>query len=373
MRTRALLAMAVLTMGTLLAGSAHALGNQVLINCHHGDGAICLENFDAIDAALTPMGAQIDKRADIPASVADGDFRLIIISTPNAGWDTPTRNLVIPGFLSIGGRIVFLADNEATDQVAYNQLIREMLAYIPDHDLVLSQDILNPNPGCGDAPSTLIQGDPLTAGLTQWHVGQSNRVFGGDPLINFNRDDGLGVETLASVYRANDGGEVILMADMDGVKNGAFMDACATAGTPLNVDHLAFWQNLYDDQSAAPDADGDGYDSDEDCNDQNPSINPGADEECNGLDDNCDGVIDEGCDDDDDTTAGDDDDDDTTAGDDDDDDSTGFGDDDDSFRDDSEWNSCACGSDEEALASGPGGWLFAVLPLGAFLGRRRRS
>jgi MYXO-CTERM domain-containing protein len=248
-----------------------------------------------------------------------------------------------------------------------------MLAYIPDHDLVLSQDILNPNPGCGDAPSTLIQGDPLTAGLTQWHVGQSNRVFGGDPLINFNRDDGLGVETLASVYRANDGGEVILMADMDGVKNGAFMDACATAGTPLNVDHLAFWQNLYDDQSAAPDADGDGYDSDEDCNDQNPSINPGADEECNGLDDNCDGVIDEGCDDDDDTTAGDDDDDDTTAGDDDDDDSTGFGDDDDSFRDDSEWNSCACGSDEEALASGPGGWLFAVLPLGAFLGRRRRS
>jgi len=42
------------------------------------------------------------------------------------------------------------------------------------------------------------------------------------------------------------------------------------------------------------DVDGDGYDFDVDCNDENPDINPGADEVCNGVDDNCDGNIDEG-------------------------------------------------------------------------------
>ena len=44
------------------------------------------------------------------------------------------------------------------------------------------------------------------------------------------------------------------------------------------------------------DADGDGYPAFADCNDNNPWVNPGAIEECNnGVDNNCDGTIDEGC------------------------------------------------------------------------------
>jgi hypothetical protein len=41
------------------------------------------------------------------------------------------------------------------------------------------------------------------------------------------------------------------------------------------------------------DADGDGYTTEDDCNDNQASINPGAEELCDGLDNNCDGTVDE--------------------------------------------------------------------------------
>lgn len=50
---------------------------------------------------------------------------------------------------------------------------------------------------------------------------------------------------------------------------------------------------LYSD---SVDEDGDGFNSDDDCDDKNKDIYPGADESCNLLDDNCDGQIDEGFD-----------------------------------------------------------------------------
>jgi hypothetical protein len=46
--------------------------------------------------------------------------------------------------------------------------------------------------------------------------------------------------------------------------------------------------------SNAVDADGDGYSSDEDCDDSDPTVHPGAEETCNDQDDDCDGETDEG-------------------------------------------------------------------------------
>lgn len=44
-----------------------------------------------------------------------------------------------------------------------------------------------------------------------------------------------------------------------------------------------------------PDNDGDGYTDQNDCNDNNPAINPAAAEACDGVDNNCNGQTDEGC------------------------------------------------------------------------------
>jgi hypothetical protein len=46
-------------------------------------------------------------------------------------------------------------------------------------------------------------------------------------------------------------------------------------------------------ETVEQDEDGDGYNSDEDCDDSNPLVNNGADEVCDGIDNNCDGETDE--------------------------------------------------------------------------------
>ena len=53
-------------------------------------------------------------------------------------------------------------------------------------------------------------------------------------------------------------------------------------------------QNCNSDTLCDDDGDGDGFNSSVDCNDADPNVGPGAIEVCNGVDDDCDGLVDEG-------------------------------------------------------------------------------
>jgi len=371
-----------LSMALLAPSAASALGNRVVINCRHGE-LTCADDFTAFTNALESQGAVVDKTWDDDSGsplfdLSSGDVRLLVVALPFAEWSIPIRTQQIPSFLSQGGRIVLLGEGE-TGSPDTNDKLRDILGSIPDHGLTLEMDQEHINGSCTDPPTTMIQGDPITAGLSQWHIAQAATVSGGDALINFTTPSGT--SAVAAVGRLPSGGEIILFGDTEGFIGGAFHSVCSGAGVDVPAAHMALWTNLYNDQSGALDSDGDGYDSDVDCNDNNPNVNPGVDEECNGLDDNCDGTIDEGCGDDDDATGSDDDDatgsDDDDAGSDDDDSTTGSFDDDDSsdpFRDDSGWSSCSCGDGGTAMTARPSSALWAVLPLGGLLGwRRRRS
>ena len=221
----------------------------------------------------------------------------------------------------------------------------------------------------------------IADGLGDWHMSTGLSAVGAS-------DDGLTV--VAVMLQANgtqqaSDSDLLTAHSLDG---GATWSAAADTG--LNTDggegrllprivavgnHFCLFYKDADSGSISlatmvvqRDADGDGFDSEVDCDDGDVHVYPGADEHCSdGVDNDCDGLVDgddeecggTGDDDDDDDDVADDDD----LGDDDDDDSADPGDDDDGGE-----GGCECSSGPRPAGGGAG--LCAAL-LAICVGRRR--
>jgi hypothetical protein len=129
---------------------------------------------------------------------------------------------------------------------------------------------------------TLLTGDPyFPGGLGEFAVKADSR------LLRIEKGPGADIVLQWATYR--DAADQASLSRIWGGVNAPFDDIPGRIiGTEIGRDAFYFAKGYF-----YKDRDRDGYLSCEDCDDNNPAINPGAEERCDGLDNDCNGKTDD--------------------------------------------------------------------------------
>ncbi len=246
-------------------------GGAICYQDDGSDGYLVLNNnvFGCNEAyyggAIYVDGADLLSRNNLYVenqAVDDGAaIELALLTFVDAAYDTYVGNRTGDGY---GVVSAYDAEDTAWGQVAYSvfaenttaavdaELLGSQPALKAPHNLLWDNDVGSEDEADND---TAIRGDPVLQGISL-----DGDCTNDDPLLG----------TGSAAARAGDPDDV----NCDGSSP---TDLGATGGPD------SLWC----------DADGDGTIGLDDCDDQDPLVQPGAEESCNGLDDDCDGEVDE--------------------------------------------------------------------------------
>jgi Putative metal-binding motif len=132
----------------------------------------------------------------------------------------------------------------------------------------------------------------------------NNKVFGSDLKAFLTAPRGNEFKELDSMKTYLNIDSILLNR---GASQSAILEKCFVKNSQMNNGRIlisflpsrqliANGDGIPKPEDSTKDSDGDGFDSTNDCNDNDPKINPGTSEICNdSKDNNCDGKVDEGC------------------------------------------------------------------------------